>query len=83
MTILLKLRNAAKDCSNKDYSKALRLQADEIAGRLTIVHHDPTDENMQSLNGVWSKASRLLKNIPPEGDPAPLGGDAEPARLAA
>lgn len=83
MTFLLKIRTAAMQCSNVDYRQALQLAADELAGRISILYGEPTEDNMRALQGAWACATRLVKEIPPEGSTDPLGGSCEPARLAA
>ena len=83
MTYLKTLRDAAMACSNVDYRALVRRTADILDATLTRLHMDPTEENMIAVNGAWASAARALKNIPPEADPNPVGGDTEPARLAA
>lgn len=82
-TLLLKLRSAAQEVSDVTYRAAMRQGADELFTAVDALHQMPTDENMRTLQGCWAVAHRLLKNIPPEGTPAPLSGAPEPARLAA
>lgn len=83
MTFVKKLRDAASTCSNVDYRQMLRNHADRVSVSLTSLWEDATEENMQTLNGVWAAADAALKNMPPEGTPAPVSGSPEPARLAA
>lgn len=83
MTFLKQLRDAAAQCSNVDYRALLRTAADDVDIALSVLARDPTLANMRDLNGKWALASRVLTLIPPEGDPAPLSGSPEPARLAA
>ncbi len=80
---LKNLRDTAMSCSNLEYRVLLRFAADEVGGRIAALYRDASESNMKTLNGAWANASRLLANVPPEADPAPLGGDTEPARLAA
>jgi hypothetical protein len=82
MTFLLQLRDAAKDCSNVDYRAKLRQAADSVDVAIRKFAADSTQERMIDLNGAWSHAQRVLKNVPPEGEPAPVGGAPEPAKLA-
>jgi hypothetical protein len=83
MSFLLQLRNAANGCSNIEYRAALKYAADELGGWVNIFYNNPSMGNMTALNGAWANATRMLKEMPPEGDPAPLGGHTEAARLAA
>jgi hypothetical protein len=82
MSFLLKLREAAAECSNIDYRAMLRGQADQVQRLILMLQNNPTEETMRALNGVWALAERSYKNLPPEGTPAPLSGAPEPARLA-
>lgn len=83
MTYLKTLRDAAMKCSNVEYRNVVRMSADILDAALTRLNSDPTEANMIALNGAWSCAAKILKNIPPEADPSPVGGWTEPARLAA
>lgn len=74
MTFLRKIRDAAKACSNIDYRGAMFLAADHLDTQISIFAHDPTEENMRYLVGKWANAARILKNMPLEGEPAPLSG---------
>jgi len=83
MTFLKQLRDAAMQCSNVDYQSTLRAVVNTLETAITDLGVDPTEDHMRVLNAAWSKAARVLANVPPEADPAPLGGSVEPARLAA
>jgi len=82
MTFLLELRNAAKACSKPEYAAQLRQCADSVAFCIKQLAADPTTERMIELNCAWAHASAALKAVPPEGDPAPVSGSPEPAKLA-
>jgi hypothetical protein len=81
--MLGKLYEAARECSNVDYRALLKSAADVLDTTITHFNDDPTENNLIALNCAWAYGHRLLINLPPEGTPAPLGGDTEPARLAA
>lgn len=85
MSKLLELREAAKVCSNVDYRFQLKNTADRLQAALGTLYTNPTDYNMTRVNCLWASAVRLLKNVPPEGDPAPVSDvvDAEPMRMTA
>lgn len=85
MSKLLELRDAAKACSNVDYRFQLRSTADRLQAALGTLYTNPTDYNMTRVNCLWTSACRLLANVPPEGNPAPVNDavDAEPMRTAA
>lgn len=82
-TLTFQLREAAKRCSNIDYRAQLRSAAAWLVEEAKNFWDNPARENLTALNGAWSHAERVLKNVPPEADPAPLSGSTEPARLAA
>ncbi len=83
-TLLSKLRDAARTCSNVDYRAVIQRTADDLQDAVRCLYHDGTTEaNMRRVNGAWSNAVRILKDTPPEGSPAPLSGSPEPAKLAA
>lgn len=82
-TFLFELREAANNCTQLGYAYLLRAAADDLQGLIEELHANPTREAMTYVNGVWAYARRILENLPVEGTPAPLGGDTEPARLAA
>jgi hypothetical protein len=82
MTFLMQLRDAAMQCSNTQYRALLRAIADHIETAIDNVRWNPTEETMRDLVGYWAKAERILKNVPPEGDPAPLGGSTEATKFA-
>jgi hypothetical protein len=77
MTFLLKIREAAKGCSHIEHRNRLRWCADNIGFAIEDVYHNPTEDNMRLLNGLWAYGERALKEMPPEGTPAPQapGGD--------
>ena len=74
MTFSLKLRNAAKGCTNAEYKAAIQSIADSIDLRVKDLGADPTENNMIRLNGAWAVAARLLRNLPDEGSPSPSTG---------
>lgn len=84
MNRLLELREAAKQCSNVEYRVMLKNTADDIEHYINLVKEHPDNNTMMLLNCMWSQGERLLKNVPPEGSPAPVT-DAmeEPMRMAA
>lgn len=83
MTLVKKLRDAAMECSNVEYRALLKASADDVEVAIRGVVVQPDDDCLRDLIGSWAVAHKVLKNIPPEGDPAPLSGSVEPARLAA
>lgn len=82
ITFLKELRDAAKACSNIDYRALIKQSADSLQWAIAVFARDPTKQNMIDLNGAWANAAKILKEIPPEGDPAPLAGAPEAAKLA-
>jgi hypothetical protein len=83
-TFQLKLREAARTTSHKDYADALRWAADKIENDVRLLLDEPNEINLRALNGTWAYAQRILDKLPPEPDPqAPLAGSPKPARLAA
>ena len=84
MTILKELRDAATRCTRPAYRESLQWTADHLEKLITELMETPNDEAMIHLNGTWSYAKKLLKNLPAEADPQPpMSGAPEPARLAA
>lgn len=67
-TILLELRDSAKENRSETYRVLARQTADTLAAAINIVWSTPTRTNMIQLNGIWAIAERLLKNQP-EDDP--------------
>lgn len=82
-TLVWRLREAARLCSNAPYAAALRGAAEKVQRALDHLYSVENCEAMRTLNGVWGNAERILKNTPPEGTPDPTSGDVTPARLAA
>ena len=83
-SFLLELRTAATKCTNVAYREELRTSANEIGWAFAAVERSMSTEDMSKLVSNWSRAMRVLKNVPPEADPnAPLDGAPEAARLAA
>lgn len=75
--MLMRLREAARTCSNAQYKLALQMFADELSGRINVLYSDCTEANMIALNGTWANAARCLKDLSPEGTPDPTSGDVE------
>lgn len=82
-SILLQIREAARECSNMNYRLELHSAASAIQDAVKHLLIDVTEENLRALNGAWAHGVRVLKNVPPEGEPAPLAGAPESAKLAA
>lgn len=85
-TFLLELRDAAKQCSNLQYRELLKTAADRIQFRLDQIFHEPTQENMVTLNGAWARAVAVLRDVPPEAEPTPpvsSAAEVMPMRMAA
>lgn len=83
MKDLKEFSEAMRQCSNVEYSGAMKQISDNCLLWLETFYLHPTSENLKNLNGAWALATRLLKNTPPEGNPAPLSGAPEATRLAA
>jgi len=83
MNFLLKMRNTAAECSNVEYRSVLRNAADHLDRCIYQFCSYKDEDSMRALNGAWAYADSVLKNTPPEGNPAPVSGAPEPARLAA
>jgi hypothetical protein len=81
MTFLKKLRDAAMQCSNVDYRALLRAEANLVQASIDMFAVMMDDDSLRHLNGAWASAHRVLKNMPPEGDPAPLGGSTEATKF--
>lgn len=73
-SFVFKLREAAKNCSNAQFRILLRADADEFAARCGDFYVDPTEKNLGLLIGCWAKGKRTLREMPPEGTPAPVSG---------
>jgi hypothetical protein len=82
MNFLKQLREAARTCSNVEYRDQLKAAADEVERAAYGFYMDICAARMVILNGAWANAVRILKNVPPEGDPSPVTGAPEAARLA-
>lgn len=82
-SFLKTLRDRASQCSNVEYRAVLRQAADSVQHTVRMLSLFPTVDRMQDLNGAWASAQRILDNTPAEGDPAPVSGAPEVARLAA
>lgn len=83
MKDLREFNEAMRACSNVEYRDHMHMISEYCVLYTEAFFMNPTSENLRNLNGMWALAARLLKHLPPTGAPAPLGGDTEPARLAA
>lgn len=86
----LELRDAAQRCTHIDYRALIRIRADDLSVAIDQFCAYPNKHNMSALNGAWATAARVLKDMPPEGDDAPVSGApsatvfaTEPKRMAA
>ena len=70
-TFLLELRDQAKQEPNAELRADLRRHADLISDAISYLEANPTATNMVVLNGLWSRAQRLLmrseEGVGPEG----------------
>lgn len=84
MTFLLDLRNHAMKERNELAREQVRIIADEIQTAIGQLDKSPTHENLQRLNGLWSRAHRYVAEGN-SGDKPTNGGAGltEGARLAA
>lgn len=69
MDLLLTLRNSAMVCSRPEIRAALRASADRLDLAIRNFAEAPTEHNLILLNGLWASAVRVVKLIPPEGEP--------------
>ncbi len=83
MNLPLEMRNTALLCSNVDHRALLREVADELSVAMREFHSYPSHTTLGHLTGLWAHGLRVLNATPPEGEPSPLSGSPEPARLAA
>jgi hypothetical protein len=72
LTRLLELREAAKNCSNVAYRTLLRNAADALEARIATFNTELSDDALRMLNCDWMNSIRLLREVPPEGNPAPV-----------
>src|SRR5580704_8233358 len=63
-TILLELRESARESRSEQYRTLARRAADELECSIGLLWKLPTRERMIDLNGLWSVAERLLQNQP-------------------
>lgn len=82
-TFLLELREAARVELDHVVKFDLGLVADEITAALRALAADPTDANMQALNGHWAHGKRLLNYATKRGGGGPGGGKMTDPALAA
>jgi hypothetical protein len=73
ISILLQLRTAAMNCSDKVLTDHLRALADEMSGHLSDASWTPCGTNMMYVNGCFARASMALASAL-TGPPAPQGG---------
>lgn len=63
-TILLELRESARENRNEQYRELAGKSADALAHIINCFFHTPNRTNMIDLVGLWSLAERVLKNEP-------------------
>lgn len=80
-SFLLELRDAAKDCPNVLTRKLLRDAADDLDRAIAALNDNPTVENMQTLNGKWVLAVRVLKTATVTPPPSGTSGAGEPDKV--
>lgn len=82
MKSLLELREAAMQCSNLEYRYLMFEVADEVDVAIKELVDKCSEAAMQRAQCAWVHAKRIFESRPGEGDPAPLAGSPEPAKLA-
>ena len=83
MTLLLKLREAARVERDKLIQFNLRLVADELDKAIRAFAADPTATALSFVNGHWANGTRLLTFATTRGDGGSTGaGLKEGAQLA-
>ena len=73
MKSLLELRDAAKNCRDKDYAASMREVADHIEWWGKTFDKFYTAEALGGLNSMWAHGHRLLKNVPKDDVPGGAG----------
>lgn len=73
-SILLRLREAAKNCPDLSMRMSLYTCANAISGWMNSLYKSCDAESLQRLNGEWALAERLLKAATPAGDDNTRGG---------
>lgn len=74
MNFIMQLRETAKASTKPEVAQRLRDAADDLDMALCAAFADATTENMQTLNGAWVFAERVLKAAPPLGGDGSQGG---------
>lgn len=82
-TILFKLFEASRTCSDVDMRTALQRKSRELKAALTDLYHSPTETNAQRVTGLWAAGERLLKNMKPEASPGGTAGGLQEGALLA
>ena len=73
MKSLLELREAAKNCRDKDYAARMRETADYIEFWGKTFSKFYTAEALGGLTCTWAYAHKLLKNVPKDDIPGAPG----------
>lgn len=74
MNFLAELRETARVCPKPQAARALRAAADMLAANIKALVDNPTQSQMQALNGAWAHAVRVFGSVPPLGGDGVTGG---------
>jgi hypothetical protein len=81
-TILLELRDSAKENRNEQYRMLARTTADRLSDAIDAFGTMPTRSALEAVNGLWAVACRLMKHQPKD-DPPSAGAERIPEAMAA
>jgi len=76
-TILLLLRESAKNSREKQYRKVARSCADQLEKAIEELYEWPSYENMIDVNGLFSLADRIMNKLQPQDDGPDGGGNGD------